>query len=309
MAGQRIVYFAALLCGVMVYVANGAWLTGIALAVILGLPILSLLLSLPGILTFRLEIQGPEKLTTGEKGELWLLGASPYPMMPFRGRLQLKHFGSGNSLPYQPETGIPALHCGGYRVTAEKCRVCDYLGLFAFPVRRKEDRQVIVRPKALPVKDLPDLSQFVPKVWKPKFGGGYGENHELRLYRPGDSLNQVHWKLSAKTGNLTIREPMEPLRGQLLLTMTLRGAPEELDRKFGRLQWLGAYLVRKELAFELRVLTGDGVRGFRITSERELSKALDALLCAPEAVSGSIREDRFAASWQYHIGGQPDEKE
>lgn len=307
MAGHRLIFFAAFLCGAMVYVANGAWLTGIALAVILGLPILSLLLSLPGILSFRMEIQGPGKLTMGEEGELWLLGTSPYPMMPFRGRLQMQHLGSGKILPYYPETGIPTAHCGAYRVTAEKTWVCDYLGLFAFPARRKEDKRVIVRPKALPVKDMPDLNQFVPKVWKPKFGGGYGENHELRLYRPGDSLNQVHWKLSAKTGKLTIREPMEPLRGQLLLTMTLHGTPEELDRKFGRLRWLGTYLVRKELAFELRVLTGDGVRGFRIPSERQLNKALDALLCAPEALSGSIREQSFAASWQYHIGGQPDE--
>lgn len=307
MAGHRILYFAALLCGGMVYVANGAWLTGMALAVILGLPLLSLILSLPGILTFRMEIQGPGKLTMGEDGELWLLGTSPYPMMPFRGRLQLHHLGSGAMSPYSPETGIPTLHCGGYQVMAEKTRACDYLGLFAFPVRRKEGKQVIVRPKPLPVADLPDLSQFVPKVWKPKFGGGYGENHELRLYRPGDSLNQVHWKLSAKTGNLTIREPMEPLRGQLLLTMTLGGTPEELDRKFGRLQWLGTCLVQKELAFSLRVLTGDGIRGFRIASEGELSKAMDALLCAPEAETGSIREESFAASWQYHIGGQPDE--
>lgn len=307
MAGHRIVYFAAALCGVMVYVANGAWMTGITLAVILGLPMLSVLVSLPGILTFRMEIEGPEKLPMGEDGELWLLGTSPYPMMPFRRRLQMKHLGSGSILPYQPETGIPTVHCGAYQVTAEKCRVCDYLGLVSFPVRRKDRKQVIVRPRALPLQDVPDLSQFVPKVWRPKFGGGYGENHELRLYRPGDSLNQVHWKLSAKTGKLTIREPMEPLRGQLLLTMTLRGTREELDRKFGRLQWLGTYLARKELAFELRVLTGDGVRGFRITSERELSKAVDALLCAPEALVGSIREDRFPASWQYHIGGQPDE--
>lgn len=307
MAGHRTVYFAALLCCGMLYLAYDQWLSGIAMAVILGLPVLSLLLSLPGILTFRLEIRGASVLTMGEEGELWLVGSSPWPMLPFRCRLKLKSCGTGEIQQYSPETGLPTDHCGGYWVTAEKARVCDYLGLFSFPIRRKEPQRFLVRPRPVPVTNVPDLSRFVPKVWKPKFGGGYAENHELRLYRPGDSLNQVHWKLSAKTGKLTIREPMEPLRGKLLLTMTLGGTRSELDRKFGRLQWLGTYLIERDLAFELEVLTGEGVQGFRIFERKELEKVLDTLLCAPAAASGSIRERSFDASWQYHIGGTPDE--
>lgn len=307
MTGYRFVYFAALLCGAMVYVAYGQWLSGIAMAVLLGLPIVSLVLSLPGILTFHMTIQGESMLNRGEEGQLWLVGSSLYPIMPFRGRLQLRHCGTGETLFYHPDQGIPAAHCGGYWASAEKVRVCDYLGLLSFPVKRKEGKQVIIRPTPLPVSDAPDLSQFVPRVWRPKFGGGYGENHELRLYRPGDSLNQVHWKLSAKTGKLTIREPMEPLRGQLLLTMTLRGTPEELDRKFGRLLWLGTYLTERELSYGIRVLTGEGVRFFRITGQEELNKALDQLLCTPMAEDKSILEEKVTASWQYHIGGKPDE--
>ncbi len=306
MAGHRLIYAAALLCGGMLYVAYDGWLSGIAMAVILGLPLLSLLLSLPGMLTFRMQIQGAGRLTMGENGELWLLGVSPYPMLPFRGRLRLRRLGTGETRPYDPQEGVPTQHCGGYGITAERTWVCDYLGLFSIPVRSREPARVIVRPRRLPVQNVPDVSQFVPKRWKPKFGGGYGENHELRLYRPGDSLNQVHWKLSAKTGSLTIREPMEPLRGRLL-TMTLRGTAEELDRKFGRLLWLGEYLLKQELPFEMRVLTGEGIRDFRIAGRKELGKALDSLLCAPEAPSGSLRSQSFSASWRYHIGGQPDE--
>lgn len=307
MAGHRTIYAAALLCCGMLYVAYGGWLSGIAMAVILGLPLLSLLLSLPGMATFRLEIRGAETLTMGETGELWLVGSSPFTILPFRGRLKLRSCLTGEMLPYAPETGLPTAHCGGYRVTTEKARVCDYLGLFSLPIQRREPKQFLIRPKPLPVKNMPDLRTFVPKVWKPKFGGGYGENHELRLYRPGDSLNQVHWKLSAKTGKLTIREPMEPVRGRLLLTMTLSGTREELDRKLGRLLWLGTYLTEQGLTFELEVLTGEGAQGFQIPGRRELEKVLDTLLCTPAAASGSIRERSFSASWQYHIGGTPDE--
>ena len=189
----------------------------------------------------------------------------------------------------------------------EKPRVCDYLGLFRFHAKTAEPKTLLVRPAPLPVKEPPDLKRFLARAWKPKPGGGYSENHELRLYRPGDNLNQVHWKLSAKTGNLTLREPMEPQRGLVLLTMTLRGSPEELDRKFGRLLWLGTFLLEQEVPFEIRALTGSGIRSLAVDSPLALTRAIDKLLCDPAAAEGSIRDQNYAASWQYHIGGQPDE--
>lgn len=307
MALHRFAFLAALLCGGMLYVAYDGWLAGMAMGVILGFPLVSLLLSLPGLFTFRLDIQGDTLLNMGDEGELYLIGTTPCPMLPFRGRLKLRNLISGEVIPYDPNPGLPTAHCGGYTVIVKKARVCDYLGLMAFPVRWKGTRQVLVRPKALPVPDFPDVSRFIPRVWKPKFGGGFGENHELRLYRPGDNLNQIHWKLSAKTGKLTIREPMEPQQGTLLLTMTLRGTPEELDRKFGRLLWAGKYLTDRELTYEIQVLTGEGIQHFQISALCDLENAIDTLLLAPAAQSGFLEEPPRPASWQYHIGGSPDE--
>ena len=67
------------------------------------------------------------------------------------------------------------------------------------------------------------------------------------------------------------------------------------------------YLVEKDVRFEIRALTADGVQSSWVQTEQELSKAIDTLLCAGEAKEGSIRDFGFAASWQYHIGGEPDE--
>lgn len=71
--------------------------------------------------------------------------------------------------------------------------------------------------------------------------------------------------------------------------------------------WLGNYLVEKDVRFEIRTLTADGVQSSWVQTEQELNKATDTLLCAGEAKEGSIRDFGFAASWQYHIGGEPDE--
>ncbi len=307
MPGRRLWYLAVLAgCGVF-YIAYGEWFSSVALLVVLLLPLLSLGLSLGAIWSFHMEPEGPDWLGLHEGGEVWALGCSAFPMPPFRGKLRLCHCITGQTRRYSDREGLPTAHCGGIRVTVEKGRVCDYLGLFSFPVRSLGQKTILVRPKPLPIGDLPSPERYMAMAWRPKFGGGFGENHELRLYRPGDSLNQIHWKLTAKTGKWMLREPMEPVRGLVLATMNLRGTPEELDRKLGRLLWLGNFLLSKELSFEIRALTGDGLTALPVKTQQDLSKAMDTLLCAPAARAGDIRQQDIRASWHYHIGGEPDE--
>ena len=300
-------YLAAILGCWIFYLAYGEWFAWLLLWAVLGLPWLSLLLSLPAMFRFRASADGPEWLPRGGSGDLWLLGSCPLPMPPFKGKLRLKHNFTGESRRYTTGSGLPADHCGCITVSVEKMRVCDYLGIFAFPARHAAPRQLLVRPVPLPIPDLPAMKQWTAARWKPKFGGGFSENHELRLYRPGDSLNQVHWKLSAKTGKLILREAMEPIREPVLLTMTLSGTPEELDRKLGRLLWLGSKLINEKVPCNLRVLTAEGILFFPITDEAALNKTVDTLLCSGTVKDGSIREHSFTASRQYHIGGDADE--
>lgn len=307
MAEKRLLYLALTIGAGICYLVSGGWLSWIFLLTVLALPWASLAVSLPAIRRFSLSTTGPDVLQMGESAEFWLLGSCDGPMPPFRGDIRLTHRFSSVSRKYPGEKGITPAHCGSLSVTVEKGRVCDYLGLFAFRVRHPGSRVLPVRPKPLeiPNPELPDSE--ISHGWRPKFGAAPAENHEIRLYRPGDSRNLVHWKLSAKTGQLLLREPMEPLHAQSLLTLTLKGSPVELDRKLGRLLWLGRKLLEQGREFEVRALTADGIAHFRVDSEATLLRGLDSLLCAKPTASGSIREHHFEAGWQYHIGGQPDE--
>lgn len=304
MAARRFLYFCVLAAAVAFYIAYQEWFSWLALLCLLGLPWFSLALSLPGILTFRAGTEGPEAIPLGRSGEIHLVGTSRFPVPPFRGRIGLRRCITGEAWQHKKETPLRADHCGGIAVTPERVWVCDYLGLFRFRAKRVEVRTVLVRPEPARMEELPDLERYRARSWRPKPGGGFSENHELRLYRPGDSLNQVHWKLTAKTGKLTIREPMEPNRGLVLLTMDISGSAEELDRKFGRLLTLGGHLLERNIKFELRVLTGEGILGIPVAAEGDLKAAIDRLLCAPPAGEGTIRDQEFAASWQHHIGGE-----
>ena len=239
MVGRRLWYLAALFGCWVFYIAYGEWFSWLALVIVGGLPWLSLMISIPAMLSFRLSPDGADAVPMGTEAETWLLGSSAFPLPPFKGNIRLRSCITGQTQRYRAGSGLPTQHCGGIVVTVARARVCDYLGLFAFPVGKVTPKTILVRPKPLPIPAIPDLDRYIARAWKPK-PGGFAENHELRLYRPGDSLNQVHWKLTAKTGKWMIRQPMEPQRGLVMLTMTLRGAPEALDRKFGRLLWLGS---------------------------------------------------------------------
>ncbi len=286
------------------YIAYQQWLSWLLLMGLLGLPWLSLAVSLPRMRRLRVSAGGPEALAMGDRGQVALRATGKYLVPPFSGRLRLERTITGEVWHYQNGGPVPTEHCGAIRVVPEKVRVCDVLGLFRFRVKTPEACWIRVFPKAVPMENVPDLKEFMARSWRPKPGGGYAENHELRLYRPGDSLNQIHWKLTAKTGKLTIREPMEPNRGLVLVTMDIQGSPEELDRKFGQLLWLGKHLTSQEVPFEIHAMTGQGIVTCSVDGEAALVRGINRLLRSTPVREGSILDRNPAASWHRHIGGE-----
>ena len=304
MTSRRILYLGALAGCLVFYFCYQQWLSWLLLLAAAILPWLSLLLSIPAMIQFRAEIELPGHAKKGDEvhGELW--GLSHLPQPHFLGKVFREDLLTGQKVRHHTRQPIPTAKCGGVKLEVQKLRICDYLGLFAFPVRTPESKIMVVRPEPIPMTEMPDLTHHIPRGWKPKHGGGFAENHELRLYRPGDSLNQVHWKLTAKTGNLILREPMEPIRERLVLTMDLHS---DIDRKCGQLLWLSRNLLEQKLAHEIRCLTADGVIIYSVTDENELNSAIDGLLCHPMAPGGTLRDRVTGAVWQYHIGGDADE--
>jgi len=305
MVARRIIYLLALLGSVVFYWAYREWLSWFVLMLLLLLPWFSLLISLPALLSCRAEVACPQVLEQGAEASLVWQGRSPYPLPSLTGKLVVENRLCGFTKKLRSGDELPTGHCGALHITLRRPRCHDYLGLFSLPIRRQSHADVLVRPVPLAPAEVPDMSRYQVNMWRPKPGGGFSENHELRLYRPGDNLKQVHWKLSAKTGKLITREPMEPVRSRLLLTMELRGTPDALDRKLGRLLWMSRYLLECELHHQIQCLTGSGMVCCDITCPEDLTRSLDSLLQAAPAAEG---EPAFtAASWRYHIGGDAHE--
>lgn len=307
MVRRLIYYLAALLSCLIFYAAYQGWLAWLLLCFLLWLPLACLAVSLPAMLTASVYCRNGGNITLGEGQAADVSIACPLPLPHYRLRITAERPLTGEKWVLKEGQPLPADHVGTLVCRLEQCRVYDYLGLFSIKIRRRKDSTVIVRPREAALQEPKDLQRFLSRAWKPKPGGGYAENHELRLYRPGDSMNQVHWKLTAKTGKLMIREPMEPIRGGALLTMDIKGDADALDLRFGQLLWMGKHLLEQGLSFNLRVLTGEGVLTDRIASEEELYRQLDMLLGCSPAAEGSVKTEHFHAGWHYHIGGGTDE--
>lgn len=306
MAERRIGYLAALIGCVVFFWAYREWLSWILLMLVVFLPWFSLLVSLPAMLKTGVAVRCPETISLGDRAEVSYVGDCALPTPPIRGKLLIQRPLTGEQCVARNESPLPTEHCGALLITPKRIWVYDYLGLLRLPVRKKQAFTALVRPVPVQEENPPDMSRYLVNAWKPKPGGGFAENHELRLYRPGDNLRQLHWKLSAKTGKLILREPMEALRGLALLTLELTGTPKELDRKLGKLQWLSQYLLSKDVPHQVHCLTGSGMETFQVKNEGDVLAMIDTLLRTPAAAE-DMRPSYIHASWSYHIGGDSHE--
>lgn len=307
MAGRRFWYLACLAGCLVFYIFYREWVSFLLLVAAIALPWFSLALSLPAMLTTRVRVSCPASVPMEEEARVRLLAASRFPTPPVRARIRVLRPASGTWWKLRYLTVLPTEHCGGLICRPEKVWVYDYLGLFRHRIRHPEPGTTAVLPRPVPMGAVFRNRPPIPTRYRPRPGGGFAENHDLRLYRPGDDLRQIHWKMSAKTGKLILREPLEPIRGRILVTLDLSGTDDALDRKLGRLLWLGRQLLEQGAAYEIHALTGDGIRIWPVRDEKALSGALNQLLFLPPAAEGSITDSPIPAFRRFHIGGEDDE--
>jgi len=85
----------------------------------------------------------------------------------------------------------------------------DPLGFFRF-VRKGANGEVgLVLPRFASLSSAPQARELEASVSAPRSGSGM-ELFGVREYRPGDPLRRIHWKSSARLGELVVREYEPP---------------------------------------------------------------------------------------------------
>ena len=145
---RRLLYVLVLAGAVLFQITNENYLARFLLAVCIALPLLSLALSLPGMVKCRVELfPQPAALNRGEAGA-WTIGVSVFAGLPLARltmRVTVRNLFTGErecrwvrltGVAKRRPLGLPArtAHCGVLELRAEKIRVYDYLGLVALPL-------------------------------------------------------------------------------------------------------------------------------------------------------------------------------
>ena len=151
MLRNRLIYLAALVGGSVFYLFFYAWFSWFLLVILWSLPVLSLVASLPAMLTMELSVVPPGNPCRGEQAELRLQTVCRLPQPRCRFRIRVTQGSSGQETicrarprSLQMALPLPTGHCGVVTCRVERARVYDYLGLFGLPRRWMGQTETLV---------------------------------------------------------------------------------------------------------------------------------------------------------------------
>ncbi|MBR1736924.1 MAG: DUF58 domain-containing protein, partial [Firmicutes bacterium] len=122
---------------------------------------------------------------------------------------------------------------GCLNIHIESIKFTDMVGFLTFSYSPEEDRQTVIMPKANPSLsfNITSFSGGISEAEESKMkGNDFSEVTEIREYRPGDRLKDIHWKLTAKKDTLMVKERESLSQSRLTIVPDISGADEENGR-------------------------------------------------------------------------------
>ena len=280
MVTRRIVYIFTLTGSVIFYILYSYWFSWYLLVLMLLLVPFDLLVSLPGMLTRRILLTAPNVLRQGADGSLSVttLQRGPFHIKCMKIWIGMtcediktsRRIICGAEKGSRYEIEIDTSRSGAAVFNIKRIWAVSLIGLFSSPVTVNCRAAVLILPA--PLKPPQTISLPRGTTLRSKPGGGFSENHDLRGYRQGDPIRNIHWKVSAKHDTLIVREPLVPPLHSRLIHVIKWENPRERDLILGRLLWLSDYLLKLDLHYYIKL--GDDEPIAEVTVARELEDYL-----------------------------------
>ena len=222
----------------------------------------------------------PRRVVAGERahGRMTVRNTADRPSTPSRMELPV---GSGTAEFLVPALEPDAVHEELFAVPTQRRAVIvagpaisvrgDHIGLLRRTVRWTDEVELFVHPVTARLAPsaaglIRDLEGQITKT----ITDNDISFHALRPYAPGDALRNVHWRTSARTGTLMVRQFEESRRMNLTLAQTTERSSYADDDEFE----LGVSIMAS-LALQLM---RDGIPVAVVTEERQLRTATPVAL-------------------------------
>ena len=194
-------------------------------------------------------------------------------------------------LHYEMTAGVR----GRYTVGPLVVRLSDPFGLAQVTSELAGTSEVIVHPKVEPLPP-PSLGGELASASTTRVRHLFSQGDEFyttRDYRDGDDLRKVHWRSSAKRGQLMIRQEERPWQARALLALDLRrgahrgqGAQASFERTVSVAASIAVRLGAS--GYELALLTDDGRQVRPAGTADQATAVLDFLASVEPSRSTSV---------------------
>ena len=245
-------------------------------------PIVTVALSLPGMITARVRLRAPERVRRGDSACARFRVKSRLPFGGERLKICVRNLFTGEERFVSLTPGgssaalaLPCDECGVLSVSVVREYRRDLTGLLRIPF----GGGAAVRCTVLPVPEEPDAADLARlieerQVLRPR-PGAYSEEHEVREYRPGDPMRSMHWKLSSKMDRPVVREPQADPRRRITVELDPDG---DIRRSLSVMAWVCERLISMELEFDVLWRSRTGAKSSHAASSAALCAAFEALL-------------------------------
>lgn len=204
--------------------------------------VLLLVLPVPAWLAVRQARSGlrvghavsPSRIVVGERAEVRLVLGNPHTFgtgplritesVPGGRPLRFSVAGVRGRQRRTVAYPLPSLRRGRYTVGPTTVMASDPFGLVTADTRSTDTAVLIVQPTTTPLAPL-----TLPIAWRDgaanlshSVGVGGSDDASVREFRHGDDLRKIHWRSTAKSGALMVRQEERPWHGESLVLLDTR---------------------------------------------------------------------------------------
>ena len=214
--------------------------------------------------------------------------------------------------PEHFELPLDTTRVGRVSVELVAARTLDVFGFSDCPLRAAElAASYTVYPDVVEIEAVANRANRAATsgfVFDPhRKGQDLSEVFELREYRDGDSMRQVHWKLSARFEDLMVREPSHPADFDLAVGFAAHGRGTEredraqvVNASVSMLATVCRALLRRSLGHSVVYRHGDVLEMEAVDSQLGLEDMLDSVLATALPVDATSDAKTFAALQRRH---------
>ena len=319
MTGRLALWLAAALLCAAAWALTGTEAAAAVLAGVILLPAGSILLARLAAGRIRTAFSTPLELQKGlrARGRMDVINGSWIPAARVQATVKIRNELTGESELMELSCSVPprrtrgveyeflSSHCGRFSFSLARLVVFDWFGIAGWRRSSAFDENRVILPETFPMsvriaeRESPQGDDTISLNRK---GDDRTEIFQLRDYAEGDSVKQIHWKLSQKYDKLIVSDPSASQERVLLVAWdkSAPASPDATDALAEAVMSFCLTLVENEIPYSIALDSQESAAS-DITSEEELYDAVGRLLRTEENECGSRGLEQLLSAQHYPI--------